>query len=66
MTPHIGSKVRVSFEMTVTSISDHPDFGNRAFICGDVDLGEHEKRPGARRLAYVSGVPIVAIVESAK
>lgn len=54
----VGDRVRVLFEIEITSVSDHPDFGDRAFICGDVDLGAHEKYPGKRKIAYVSGVPL--------
>lgn len=56
-----GDKVRVSFDIEITSVSDSPEFGNRAFICGLVYLGEHEKHLGIRKVAYVSGVPILAV-----
>lgn len=58
---HVGDKVLVSFEVTITSINDDKDFGDRSFICGNIDLGEHERMPGKRKTAYVSGIPMSTV-----
>lgn len=58
----IGDKVKVEFEMMISSTSynyDHPD---RSFICGDVLLDghheSHDKYPFLKKEAFASGIPI--------
>jgi hypothetical protein len=61
-----GDKVKVFFEMTITSIHENKECPDRAFICGNVFLGgvheSHTKFPDLIKEAYVSGIPISRVV----